>query len=44
MVKHFQGILQVTDKYENDKKCICRPIADHVSGQVRVTQMENLHI
>ena len=30
MVKTFQGVFPVMDKYENHKKCICHPIAKHL--------------
>ena len=30
MVKTFQGVLPLVDKYKNDKKCICPPLVEHV--------------
>ena len=30
LVKTFQGVFPVVVKYENHKKCICRPIAKHL--------------
>ena len=31
MVETLQGVFSLIVKYENRKKCICRPIAEHVS-------------
>ena len=30
MVKQFQGEIPVIDKYENDMKCICGHMVEHV--------------
>ena len=35
--KKFQGVLPVTQNYENNKKCICRPKVNHFQGVLPVT-------
>ena len=42
MVKHFQGVLPVIDKYENNKRCICNPMVVHVQGVPSVTMVNIL--
>ena len=42
MVKHFQGVLPVIDKYQYNKKFICNPMVDHVQGVPSVTMVNIL--
>ena len=30
LVKTFHGVFPAIDKYENHRKCMCRPTAEHV--------------
>ena len=48
MVRHFQGVLPLTEKYENNK-CIYRPMVDHIQGvpsviTVNISWQQTFHL